>query len=64
MMTGRRRLGVITAALFAILINGGLGVLEAQETVSSRFRVLVPDLHALNGENKKFGEKLAGDRSY
>ena len=58
MMTGRRRLGVFTAVLFALPLMGGTAI-EAQQTVSSRFRVLIPDFRALNGENKGFGEKLA-----
>ena len=58
MMTGRRRLGVITAVLFALPVLGSTAI-EAQQTVSSRFRVLIPDFRPMNGENKGFGEKLA-----
>jgi len=57
-MTGRRRLGVIAAVLFALPAMGSTGI-EAQQTVSSRFRVLIPDFRPMNGENKGFGEKLA-----
>jgi len=57
-MTARFRLGVIAATLFAL---SGLGstALEAQQTVSSRFRVLIPDLRPLDGVKKGFGEKVA-----
>ena len=57
MMTGRVRLGVF-AVLFAapVMASTALG---AQQTVSSRFRVLIPDFRPMNGENKGFGEKLA-----
>ncbi len=56
-MTGRVRLGVF-AVLFAapVMASTALG---AQQTVSSRFRVLIPDFRPMNGENKGFGEKLA-----
>ncbi len=57
MMTGRLRLGVL-AVLFAVPAMTSTA-LEAQQTVSSRFRVLIPDFRPLNGENKGFGEKLA-----
>ena len=57
-MTGRRPMGVIAAVLFALPVTGGTAI-EAQQTVSSRFRVLIPDFRPMNGENKKFGEKLA-----
>ncbi len=57
MMTGRLRLGVL-AVLFAVPAITSTA-LEAQQTVSSRFRVLIPDFRPLNGENKGFGEKLA-----
>ena len=57
-MTGCRRLGVIAAVLFALPITGSTAI-EAQQTVSSRFRVLIPDFRPMNGENKGFGEKLA-----
>ena len=57
-MTGRRRLGVIAAVLFALPVTGGTAI-EAQQTVSSRFRVLIPDFRPMKGENKGFGEKLA-----
>ena len=56
-MTGRCRLGVIAAALLALPVVGT--ALEAQQTVSSRFRVLIPDLRPLDGVNKGFGEKVA-----
>lgn len=57
-MTGRCRLGVIAAALLALPVMGSTA-LEAQQTVSSRFRVLIPDFRPMNGENKGFGEKVA-----
>ncbi len=58
MMTGRRRLGVVAAVLLALPVTGSTAI-EAQQTVSSRFRVLIPDFRPMNGENKGFGEKLA-----
>lgn len=57
-MIGLRRLGVVAAVLFALPVSGGTAI-EAQQTVSSRFRVLIPDFRPMNGENKGFGEKLA-----
>ena len=57
-MTGHSRLGVIAAVLFALPVLGSTDV-EAQQTVSSRFRVLVPDIRPLDGVDKGFGEKVA-----
>ena len=57
-MTGRLRLGV-----FAVLFVAAPGIastaLEAQQTVSSRFRVLIPDFRPMNEESDRFGERLA-----
>jgi tetratricopeptide (TPR) repeat protein len=49
---------MIATVLFALPLLGSTAV-EAQQTVSSRFRVLIPDFRPMNGENKGFGEKLA-----
>ena len=60
MMTGRHRLGIVAAVLLALPGMGSTAI-EAQQTASSRFRVLVPDFRPMNGENKGFGEKLADE---
>lgn len=60
-MNGRLRLGIlalIATALAAIPLQSQLA--SAQEA-SARFRVLVPDVHALQGANKRFGERLADE---
>ena len=57
-MIGRRRLGVLTAALLSSALLGSVA-LEAQQTVSSRFRVLIPDFQPINDEDDDFGKKLA-----
>ena len=58
MMTGRLRLGVF-AALFVAAPVIASTALEAQQTVSSRFRVLIPDFRPMNDESDRFGERLA-----
>ena len=57
-MIGRRPLGVSVSVLFALTVLGST-VLEAQQTVSSRFRVLIPDFQPMNGEDDDFGKDLA-----
>lgn len=46
----------LTAALF--MVPASTSTAEAQET-SGRFRVLIPDLFALEGANRNYGEDLA-----
>ena len=58
MMIGRRPQGVFVSALFALAVLGSTA-LQAQQTVSSRFRVLIPDFQPMNGEDDDFGKDLA-----
>ena len=58
MMIGRRPLGVCLAMLFALAVSGSME-LQAQQTVSSRFQVLIPRFQPMNDENDDFGEDLA-----
>ena len=57
-MIGRRPLGVCVSVLFA-LTSWGSTELQAQQTVSSRFQVLIPDFQPMNDEEKNFGRDLA-----
>ena len=57
-MIGRRPLGVCLPVLFALTVLGSTA-LQAQQTVSSRFRVLIPDFQPMNGEDDDFGKDLA-----
>ena len=57
-MIGRRPLGVCGAVLFALAISGSTALI-AQQTVSSRFRVLIPNFQPMNGEDDDFGKDLA-----
>ena len=57
-MIGRRPLGVLGAMLFALAVSGSME-LQAQQTVSSRFQVLIPRFQPMNDENDNFGEDLA-----
>ena len=57
-MIGRRPLGVCLAMLFALAVSGSME-LQAQQTVSSRFQVLIPRFQPMNDENDDFGEDLA-----
>ena len=59
-MIGRRPLGVCVAVLFALTLSGSTAV-QAQQTVSSRFRVLIPDFQPMNDENDDFGKDLADE---
>ena len=59
-MIGRRPLGVSVSVLFALTVLGST-VLEAQQTVSSRYRVLIPDFQPMNGEDDDFGKDLADE---
>lgn len=63
-MTGRhsRRLVTLTAVA-AVMVATAFGSAQAraQQSVSSRFRVLVPDFHHSAGGDKKFGERLADE---
>lgn len=58
MMIGRHPIGVCVSVLFALTVLGSTD-LQAQQTVSSRFRVLIPDFQPMNGEDKGFGRDLA-----
>ena len=60
MMIGRRPLGVCIPVLFALNVLGSTA-LQAQQTVSSRFRVLIPDFQPMNGEDDDFGKDLADE---
>ncbi len=57
-MIGHRPVGVCGAMLFALAVSGSME-LQAQETVSSRFQVLIPRFQPMNDENDDFGEDLA-----
>lgn len=57
-MIGRRPLGICVVVLFALVFSGNTA-LHAQQTVSSRFRVLIPNLQPMNGERDNFGKDLA-----
>ena len=57
-MIGRRPLGNCVAVLFALVFSGNTAI-QAQQTVSSRFRVLIPNFQPLNEENDNFGKDLA-----
>ncbi len=57
-MIGRRPLGVFMAVLFALVLSDSTA-LDAQQTVSSRFQVLIPNFQPINGEDDNFGEDLA-----
>ena len=59
-MIGRSPLGVNVSVLFALTVLAST-VLEAQQTVSSRFRVLIPDFQPMNGEDDDFGKDLADE---
>ena len=58
-MIGRRPLCFSVTVLFTLLL--GSMALEAQQTVSSRFRVLVPDFQPINEEDDDFGKDLADE---
>ncbi len=58
MMIGRRPLGVCVSVLFALTVLGSTAI-QAQQTVSSRFRVLIPDFQPINDEDDDFGKDLA-----
>ena len=53
-MIGRSPLFSCVTVLFALTLLGGTA-LQAQQTVSSRFRVLIPDFQPLNEEDDDFG---------
>ena len=58
MMIGRRPQGVRVSVLLALTVFGSTA-LQAQQTVSSRFRVLIPDFQPMNDEDDDFGKDLA-----
>ncbi|HIF08043.1 MAG TPA: tetratricopeptide repeat protein [Gemmatimonadetes bacterium] len=57
-MIGCRPLGVLVAVLFALTLST---TLQAQQTVSSRYRVLIPDFQPINEEDDDFGKDLADE---
>ncbi len=57
-MIGRRPLGVLIAVLSALTLST---TLQAQQTVSSRYRVLIPDFQPINEEDDDFGKDLADE---
>ena len=59
-MIGRSPLFSCVTVLFALTLLGGTA-LQAQQTVSSRFRVLIPDFQPLNEEDDDFGKDLADE---
>lgn len=63
-MTGRHSPRLVTlTAVAAVMAATALGAAQAraQQNVSSRFRVLVPDFRNVAGGDKKFGQKLADE---
>ena len=60
MMIGRRPLCFCVTVLLALTLLGSTA-LQAQQTVSSRFRVLIPDFQPINDEDDDFGEDLADE---
>lgn len=58
MIMGRNCL-IFSFFMLIVLPVTGNPIIHAQQTVSSRFRVLIPDFRPINGESDKFGEKLA-----
>ncbi len=59
-MFARLRPGSVTLAVVALIMGPmATGSLRAQEGVSGRFRVLVPDLEPQANAKKDFGEKVA-----
>lgn len=59
-MIGRRPMGARVTVLFALTFLGSTA-LQAQQTISSRFRVLIPDFQPMNGEDDDFGKDLADE---
>jgi len=60
MMIRRSPLFSCVTVLFALTLLGSTA-LQAQQTVSSRFRVLIPDFQPLNEEDDDFGKDLADE---
>ena len=58
-MIGRRPLCFCMTVLFTLLLSST--ALQAQQTVSSRFRVLIPDFQPINDEDDDFGKDLADE---
>jgi len=59
-MIGRRPLCLFVTVLLALTLWASTG-LQAQRTVSSRFRVLIPDFQPMNDEDDDFGKDLADE---
>ena len=60
MMIGRSPLCFRVTVLLALTLLGSTA-LQAQQTVSSRFRVLIPDFRPMNDEDDDFGKDLADE---
>ena len=59
-MIGHRPMGFVVAVLFVLTFLGSIP-LEAQQTVTGRWRVLIPDFQPLNNEDDDFGKDLADE---
>jgi len=59
-MIGRRPLCVFVTLPLALTLWAGTA-LQAQQTVSSRYRVLIPDFQPMNDEDDDFGKDLADE---
>ena len=59
-MIGRHPLGVCVAVLFALTLSGSTA-LQAQQTASARYRVLIPDFQPMADEDDDFGKDLADE---
>ena len=60
MMIGRRPLCAFGTVLLALTLAGSTA-LPAQQTVSGRWRVLIPDFQPINDEDDDFGKDLADE---
>ncbi|RMH13699.1 MAG: hypothetical protein D6701_12040, partial [Gemmatimonadetes bacterium] len=58
-MIGRRGAGALIVALSALLVGPSVDGAAAQQSATSRFRVLIPDFQPSDGSSDKFGKKLA-----
>ncbi len=59
-MIGRRPLCAFGTVLLALTLAGSTA-LQAQQTVSGRWRVLIPDFQPINDEDDDFGKDLADE---
>ena len=60
MMIGRRALCFCVTVLFSLTLWGSTA-LQAQQTVTGRWRVFIPDFQPLNEEDDDFGKDLADE---